>query len=112
MLETNQKHRTSDVRTHLEAQEWACEGGVRRGMPAYDAETEQHSTHRKLLTINAVAELLDVPKSTLYEAVRQGRVGGVVRLGRIIRFDPAKLGAWLEGGGQALPGGWRQEEAA
>lgn len=67
---------------------------------------------RKLLTAEAVAERLDVPKSTIYEAARQNRIGGVVRLGRVLRFDPAKFEQWLESGGQALPGGWRQEEAA
>jgi excisionase family DNA binding protein len=67
---------------------------------------------RKLLTAEAVAERLDVPKSTVYEAARQNRIGGVVRLGRVLRFDPEKFEHWLESGGQALPGGWRQEEAA
>jgi excisionase family DNA binding protein len=66
---------------------------------------------RKLLTAEAVAERLDVPKSTVYEAARQNRIGGVVRLGRVLRFDPEKFEAWLESGGQALPGGWRQESA-
>ena len=65
----------------------------------------------KLLTAEAVAERLDVPKSTIYEAARQNRIGGVVRLGRVLRFDPKKFEAWLESGGQALPGGWRQEAA-
>lgn len=66
---------------------------------------------RKLLTTEAVAERLAVPKSTVYEAARQNRIGGVVRLGRVLRFDPGKFEAWLESGGQALPGGWRQEAA-
>lgn len=66
---------------------------------------------RKLLTAEAVAERLDVPKSTIYEAARQNRIGGVVRLGRVLRFDPDKLEAWLESGDEALPGGWRQEAA-
>lgn len=66
---------------------------------------------RKLLTAEAIAERLDVPKSTIYEAARQNRIGGVVRLGRLLRFDQAKFEAWLEAGGEALPGGWRQEAA-
>lgn len=70
------------------------------------------SRTRKLLTAEAVAERLDVPKSTIYEAARQNRIGGVVRLGRVLRFDPEKFEVWLESGGQALPGGWRQKEAA
>lgn len=74
-------------------------------------ESVPHKT-RKLLTVDAIAERLDVPKSTIYEAARQNRIGGVVRLGRVLRFDPGKFEAWLESGGQALPGGWRQEEAS
>ena len=66
---------------------------------------------RKLLTAAAVAERLDVPKSTVYEAARQNRIGGLVRLGRVVRFDADRFEAWLESGGEALPGGWRQEVA-
>lgn len=66
---------------------------------------------RKLLTTETVAERLDVPKSTIYEAARQNRIGGVVRLGRVLRFDPEKFEQWLESGGEALPGGWRQQAA-
>lgn len=32
-----------------------------------------------------------------------------VRLGRQVRFDPDRVQSWLDAGGQALPGGWRQE---
>ena len=66
---------------------------------------------RKLLTAQAVADRLDVPLSTIYEAARQDRIGGIVRLGRKLRFDPDKFEAWLDAGGEALPGGWRQEVA-
>lgn len=77
-----------------------------------DAHEMSGPTRRKLLTADAVAERLDVPKSSVYEAARQNRIGGVVRLGRVLRFDPDRFEVWLESGGQALPGGWRQEEAA
>lgn len=96
MTVLNQRQNASDTRTHQKAQEWERARDVRR----------------KLLTAEAVAERCDLPLSTLYEMVRQGRVGGVIRMGRLIRFHPERFEAWLEGGGQALPGGWRQEEAA
>lgn len=67
---------------------------------------------RKLAQPKAVADRLGVPVSTLYEMARQNRVAGVVRVGRLVRFDMDKLEAWIDSGGQALPGGWRQEEAA
>lgn len=66
---------------------------------------------RKLLTVEAVAERCDMPVSTIYEMARQNRIGGVVRLGRRVRFDPTKFETWLEAGGESLPGGWRQEAA-
>jgi excisionase family DNA binding protein len=56
-----------------------------------------------------VAQRLAIPESTIYEMARQNRIGGVVRIGRRVRFDPDKLEAWIEAGGQPLPGGWRQE---
>ena len=74
-------------------------------------ESNRRYRLRKLITADAVAERLDVPKSTVYEAARQQRIGGVVRLGRKLRFDPDKFERWLEAGGEALPGGWRQEVA-
>lgn len=77
------------------------------------ADVRETSTplRRKLITAEAVAQRLDVPKSTVYEAARQNRIGGVVRLGRVLRFDPEKFEVWLESGGEALPGGWRQDPA-
>lgn len=55
---------------------------------------EMQEAHRrygvhKLLTADAVAERLDVPKSTIYEAARQTRIGGIVRLGHIVRSEPS-----------------------
>lgn len=64
---------------------------------------------RKLLTVEAVADRCNMPVSSIYEMARQNRIGGVVRLGRRVRFDPVKFEAWLEAGGEALPGGWRHE---
>jgi excisionase family DNA binding protein len=106
----NQRQKTSGIRTHQEAEGWERQGGVRRGLVSVEAERSA-DTRRKLLTAEAVAERCDLPLSTLYEMVRQDRIGGVVRLGRLIRFHPDQFEAWLEAGGQALPGGWRQEEA-
>ena len=75
--------------------------------------TEMHRRHgvRKLLTAKAVADRCDLPESTIYQMARENRIGGIVRLGRKVRFDPDKFEAWLDAGGEALPGGWRQEVA-
>jgi excisionase family DNA binding protein len=96
MTVLNQRQNASGIRTHQEAQEWERAGGVR---------------HR-LLTAEDVAERLNIPKTTVYEGAKRGGIGGLVRVGRLLRFHPDKFEAWLEAGGQALPGGWRQEEAA
>ena len=76
------------------------------------AETSQTAPKpHKLLSVKAIAERCDIPESTVYEMARQNRIGGVVRLGRKLRFDPDKFEAWLDAGGEALPGGWRQKAA-
>jgi excisionase family DNA binding protein len=66
---------------------------------------------KRYLTADEVAAILNVPVSTVYEAVRQRRVGGAIRFGRKVRFNPEGLRRWLEGGGTPLAGGWRQEAA-
>jgi putative molybdopterin biosynthesis protein len=39
-----------------------------------------------------------------------GRCGllPIVRLGRQIRVEEARLMSWIESGGRALPGGWKR----
>ncbi len=64
----------------------------------------------RLITAAEVAERLALTESGVYEMARQNRIGGIVRVGRRVRFDPEKLETWIEAGGQALPGGWRQEQ--
>lgn len=53
-----------------------------------------------LLSVTEVALMLGMPVSTVYDLVRQGRIGGVVRLGRRIRFEERKLYEWIDAGGQ------------
>ncbi len=59
----------------------------------------------RLLKADEVAQRLDVPKSTIYELGRTGRIPGVVRLGRTMRFQPDALEAWLKAGGSEVFGG-------
>lgn len=51
---------------------------------------------QKYLTVNEVADLLQVSKSHLFTQVRQGKIPAI-RLGRAIRFDPEALQTWLQG---------------
>ncbi len=56
-----------------------------------------------VLTIDEAARLLRVNRKTLYDAVKLGRVPGVIRLGRAIRIGRSALLSWVQGnGGPAL----------
>ena len=60
----------------------------------------------KLLKADEVARILDVPRDRIYQMASDDLLP-VVRMGRQIRVDEAKLKEWIEKGGKALPGGWR-----
>jgi excisionase family DNA binding protein len=55
-----------------------------------------------------VARILDISEQRVYELCRRGILPHV-RIGRQIRIDKKVLEKWIEGGGQALPGGWKRE---
>lgn len=65
----------------------------------------------RLLTAAEVANKLNIPESRAYAMAREGTIPSV-RLGRLVRFAPAAISAWIERGGQSLPGGWRNEPPA
>lgn len=52
-----------------------------------------------LITVRTTAGRLGVPEKRVYELARENRLPGVVRLGRQIRFDPAKLEEFISSGG-------------
>lgn len=62
----------------------------------------------RLLTAKEVARLFNTSEARVQDLARQGLLPSI-SLGRQRRFDSAKLERWLDEGGQALPGGWRQE---
>ncbi len=62
------------------------------------------------LTLKEAARALNVTESRCADLARRGIIP-VVRLGRHYRVDPGKLREFIESGGKALPGGWRQAEA-
>jgi excisionase family DNA binding protein len=70
------------------------------------AEHLPESLPDRLLDDAGAAELLNVPKSWVGEAARQGRLPCIM-LGRYRRFDRADLLAWLEeqkaGGSRCRP---------
>jgi excisionase family DNA binding protein len=54
--------------------------------------------HIELLTIDDVAALLKVPKSTLYQWSYQGEGPPVVRIGRHLRYPRDLLDDWIDSG--------------
>ncbi len=62
----------------------------------------------KLMAVEEVADILGVRVHRVYELARADILPHV-RLGRQLRFSPAKINEFIEGGGQALPGGWKRE---
>jgi len=67
-----------------------------------------HVNTPKLMTVREVAEILGVRPSRVADLIRRSVIKPV-RLGRQIRVAPDALSAFIESGGQALPGGWRRE---
>lgn len=53
-----------------------------------------------LLTISEVASLTRLAVSTLRHYVSDGLIP-VMRIGRVVRFDPDAIDAWIEAGGPA-----------
>ena len=79
-------------------------------MQTVAAQNESKPRTRRIVGVKPIAELLDVKQSRVYDLAQQDLIPHI-KLGRQVRFDLDKVEAWLEAGGQALPGGWRQEAA-
>jgi excisionase family DNA binding protein len=54
---------------------------------------------QQLATIPEVAEELGIPVGSAYDLAREGRLPGVVRLGRRIRIRRDELDRWIAAGG-------------
>jgi excisionase family DNA binding protein len=48
-----------------------------------------------------LATRLDVPRHRAYELIREGRIPGVVRIGRQVRVDMDVVEDWIRSGGDA-----------
>ena len=62
-------------------------------------DTPMRGRRRLVSAVELREKLLPLPKSTLHEMARQGRLPGVVKVGRRTLFDLDALEAWLDGGG-------------
>ena len=77
--------------------------GAEREAPARDSQ-RRDAGELSVLTVDEAARLLRVNRKTLYDAVREGRVPGVIRLGRSIRIGRTALLGWLQGNGSPALG--------
>ena len=50
----------------------------------------------KLLTVDELAEMLQVPKSWIYDRTRDDRIP-CVRMGKYVRFEQTAIENWLHG---------------
>jgi excisionase family DNA binding protein len=62
--------------------------------PEPSADPRPHALPR-LLTAQEVAEILRVPRATVYELARQRRIP-YLKVGRRTLFDPVALGDWIK----------------
>lgn len=61
--------------------------------------TTTASATRNLGTLDDVRAILPLPKSSLYERARNGRIPGVTRVGRRMLFDLNAIEQWIDAGG-------------
>ena len=61
----------------------------------------------QLISTRQLAEGLLLPVRSVYQLAREGRIPGVIRIGRRIRFDAAVIADWLR-----APRGGRRSRSA
>ena len=61
-----------------------------------------------LVTAEWLAARLGISKARLYQLARD-QIVPAVRVSRSVKFDLEQIRKWIEGGGRALPGGWRKD---
>ena len=62
---------------------------------------EDTSAVTRLLKAEDVAKLLGRSPDAIYRLARKGLIGGVVRMGRTVRFHPGALEEWFRTGGKS-----------
>lgn len=62
----------------------------------------------RFYTVPEIAELLQMKRERVYEAVRLGLVPSV-HIGRQIRIEEKAFVAWVRDGGQTYAAGWRHQ---
>ncbi len=62
----------------------------------------------KLMRVNEVAEMLDLPEDRVYALSREGIIP-TVRCGRQLRWSLAQIQDFITSGGKGYSGGWKKE---
>lgn len=65
-------------------------------------------TQLRFFTVPEIADLLQMKRERVYEAVRLGLVPSV-HIGRQIRIEEKAFLDWVQGGGQTYAAGWRHK---
>lgn len=65
-------------------------------------------TKLRFFTVPEIADLLQMKRERVYEAVRLGLVPAV-HIGRQIRIEQKAFIDWVRGGGQTCAAGWRHQ---
>lgn len=64
-------------------------------IPSYSA------ARRRYASVQDIASLLNLPRSTIYDRAKNGHLPGVVRIGYRVLFDLDKFERWLDAGGDS-----------
>ena len=62
----------------------------------------------QLIDAQDVGGILNLRTKQVYMLAKQGIVPAV-RVGRLLRFDPAAIRRWISEGGQGFEAGWRRQ---
>jgi excisionase family DNA binding protein len=79
--------------------------------PAFPAASNQESPISmglRFFTVPEIADLLQMKRERVYEAVRLGLVPAV-HIGRQIRIEQKAFVDWVRDGGQTCAAGWRHQ---
>lgn len=57
------------------------------------------TAEKRLMSVEEVCTYLSLPKPTIYAWVRTGKIPGVRRLGRALRFEKSEIDKWVESNG-------------
>jgi excisionase family DNA binding protein len=50
---------------------------------------------KRLLTVNDLSDYLSMSKGSIYTKVCLGKIPGVIKIGRSLRFEKVKIDAWI-----------------